>query len=230
MDENTMQDTEATTDAAPQEVDNVAEAQDALNKVRAEQAASAEDTTQEVDPRITKLRKEAEKRRLELREQQKANEALRTEFDSFKQSLAKSLGVGEQEASPEDLIKQQEERATAAEQRYNALLQRTALTDAVVKAKADPDLTIPVVKGTAEFAALDPSNADYEAQVAELVAKTVEEYPKLRAQAVPPSSGNTSTPTNNSAAPAITVNDLDSMSAQEIYDARKAGKLDHLFK
>lgn len=191
----------------------------------------SKDVTREVDPQITKLRKEAEQRRRQLREREKSYEDLRNEFDTFKQSLANTLGVGGEESTPEDLLNEQIKRTEIAEQRYSELLQRTALTSAVVQAKADADIAIPFIKGTAEFAALDPSTDDYEARVVELVAETVEKYPKLRAQVAPATSGNTSNPTTNSnGSRLLTVEDLDDMSAEEIYNARKAGKLDHLFK
>ena len=66
--------------------------------------------------------------------------------------------------------------------------------------------------------------------MAELVQETVDANPKLRAQAAPVSSGNTSNPTNNSGPRQYTVEDLNDMSAEEIYALTEQGKLDHLYK
>lgn len=168
---------------------------------------------EEGDDRISQLNAEAAKWRTKFREQEKATaefekrqQEIEQQFESYKQNLAK-----------------------AADERYNQLRQRVALTEAVQKAKADPDLTVPFIKGGEAFAALDPSADDYEAQVAELVAETVAATPKLRAQVAPASSGNAPTPSENSGSRKLTVEDLDNMSPEEIYAARKAGKLNHLF-
>ncbi|MFR9826888.1 hypothetical protein ACL1CN_10530 [Corynebacterium striatum] len=188
------------------------------------------------DERISQLNAEAAKWRTKFREQEKAvaerdkrQQELEAKFDAYKQDLAKAMGLAEEDRE-EDLAKKYQEQAAAADKRYNELKQRVALTEAVHKAKADPELTIPFIKGGGQLATLDPSVDDYEAQVAELVAQTVEANPKLRAQVVPVSSGNASTPSDNSEQRRITLADLDNMNEVEIYEARKAGKLNHLFK
>ncbi|APT92895.1 hypothetical protein CPHO_08350 [Corynebacterium phocae] len=185
-----------------------------------------EDTTQEVDPRISKLRKEAGDYRTRLRKQEQAAEEYKSQLEHLRGSLSKTLGI-EEETSPEDLIKQAEEQATQANQRYNELLQRVALSDAIGKAKADPDLAVPFIKGTDKFGTLDPSADDYEAQVADLVAEIVEKYPKLRVQAAPPSSGNTTPPSNNEHRE-LTRDDLRKLPPEEINKLAREGKLDHL--
>ena len=190
---------------------------------------------EEGDDRISQLNAEAAKWRTKFREQEKATaefekrqQEIEQQFESYKQNLAKVMGLAEEE-DVEDLGKKYQEQAKAADERYNQLRQRVALTEAVQKAKADPDLTVPFIKGGEAFNALDPSADDYEAQVAELVAETVAATPKLRAQVAPASSGNAPTPSENSGSRKLTVEDLDNMSPEEIYEARKAGKLNHLF-
>ena len=168
---------------------------------------------EEGDDRISQLNAEAAKWRTKFREQEKAT----AEFEKRQQEIEQQFESYKQE------------QAKAADERYNQLRQRVALTEAVQKAKADPDLTVPFIKGGEAFAALDPSADDYEAQVAELVAETVAATPKLRAQVAPASSGNAPTPSENSGSRKLTVEDLDNMSPEEIYAARKAGKLNHLF-
>ncbi len=66
--------------------------------------------------------------------------------------------------------------------------------------------------------------------MADLVQETVDANPKLRAQAAPVSSGNTSNPTTNSGPRKYTVEDLNDLSAEEIYELTQQGKLEHLYK
>lgn len=197
---------------------------------------SVESEPAQGDDRISQLNAEAAKWRTKFREQEKVaaerdkrQQELEAEFDAYKQSLAKAMGLTEEEKQ-EDLAKKYQEQAAAADKRYNELKQRVALTEAVHKAKADPELTIPFIKGGGQLATFDPSADDYETQVVELVTKTVEANPKLRAQVVPVSSGNAPNPSDNSEPGRITLEDLDNMTEVEIYEARKAGKLNHLFK
>lgn len=206
--------TEQAQEAAPQETPTQPEQPDTT------QGAG----TQEVDPQVRELRNEAANYRTKLRDAEKALADARAETQAETQKFAEfqakfnQLFGNEQEVSPEELVKQHQEREQAAVQELNALRMEVALSKAVTAAKADMDLAVPFVKGTAEFAALNPSAEDYPAQVAALVAETVEKYPKLRAQVAPPSSGNTSTPTNNSDPAKLTREDVQKLIAAKRFD------------
>lgn len=192
-----------------------------------EQKDTTRENDQEPDPRISKLNQEAAKWRNQFREQEKANADLQTQFDQFRQSIAKAIGGDTDEATPEQLVKEAQQKQQEAEGRYRELQQKLVLHDAIRAAGADPDLAVPFIRGGDKFATLDPSAEDYEAQVAALVAETVEEYPKLRAQVAPPTSGNTSTPSENSTKQ-YTREDLQGMPAEEINRLYREGKLKNL--
>lgn len=191
----------------------------------------ADDTQGGDDPRIGRLNAENAKWRTRLREQEQANEKQQAEMDAFKHAMLKALGVDEKgDADPEELVKKAEARAADMEARYNQMSAQYALSEAVRAAGADPDLTIPFIKGGEEFHALNPADDDYNAQVAELVSNTVEAVPKLRASTVAPSSGNSANPTGTATESGkITVDDLETMTPQEIFDAQQAGQLKHLY-
>lgn len=196
------------------------------------QQSEPENTTQEEegqgpDPRISKLNQEAAKWRSQFREQEKANADLQSQFDQFRQSIAKAIGGDTNEATPEQLVEEAQQKQQEAEGRYRKLQQKLVLHDAIRAAGADPDLAAPFIRGGDKFATLDPSTEDYEAQVAALVAETVEEYPKLRVQVAPPTSGNTSTPSENSSKQ-YTRDDLKGLPAEEINRLYREGKLKNL--
>ena len=200
------------------------------------QANESEQDNFDVEKELKKLRKESAARRTSLRDEEKKNaeltskyNSLNSKFEEMRGFLAKLSGA-EEEATPEQLIESYKEKLEAQQQENRQLRETTALNDAVAKAKGDPALTIPYLRGSNALANLDPSADNYDAQVAELVQETVDANPKLRAQAAPVSSGNTSNPTNNSGPRQYTVEDLNDMSAEEIYALTEQGKLDHLYK
>ena len=200
------------------------------------QANESEQDNFDVEKELKKLRKESAARRTSLRDEEKKNAELTSKYDSLNSKfeemrgfLAKLSGA-EEEATPEQLIESYKEKLEAQQQENRQLRETTALNNAVAKAKGDPALTIPYLRGSNALANLDPSADNYDAQVAELVQETVDANPKLRAQAAPVSSGNTSNPTNNSGPRQYTVEDLNDMSAEEIYALTEQGKLDHLYK
>lgn len=199
--------------------------QDAATPQTEQQDTTREDG-QEPDPRISRLNEEAAKWRRQFRDQEKANADLASQFDAFKQSIVQAIG-GNKESTPEQLVEEVQQKQQEAEGRYRSLQQKLALHDAIRAAGADPDLAVPFIRGGDKFAALDPSAEDYEAQVAALVAETVDKFPKLRAQAAPPTSGNTSTPSENSTKQ-YTREDLQGMPAEEINRLYREGKLKNL--
>lgn len=200
------------------------------------QAHESEQDNFDVEKELKKLRKESAARRTSLRDEEKKNaeltskyNSLNSKFEEMRGFLAKLSGA-EEEATPEQLIESYKEKLEAQQQENRQLRETTALNDAVAKAKGDPALTIPYLRGSNALANLDPSADNYAAQVADLVQETVDANPKLRAQAAPASSGNTSNPTNNSGPRKYTVEDLNDLSAEEIYELTEKGKLDHLYK
>ncbi|GEB97770.1 hypothetical protein [Corynebacterium flavescens] len=207
-----------TTDTAGQELTNTA---DAVTK--------PEENQGDYDAKISKLNAEAAKWRTKFREQEESSAKLQSDFEAYKGSVAKAIGLADENPTPEELVKQWETKAKESEDRYTQLVRRTALNEAITKAKADPTLTVPFVRGSEAFAALDPTADDYAAQVTAIVEQAVENTPKLRAQVAPTSSGNAPTPNDNSAH-RYTLEDVDKMNEYEIYELNKQGKLDHLFK
>lgn len=201
-----------------------------------QQANESDQGNFDVEKELRKLRKESAARRTSLRDEEKKNaelsskySELNSKFEEMRGFLAKLSGV-EEEATPEEVINSYKEKLEAQEQENRQLRETTALNAAVSKAKGDPALIVPYLRGSNALANLDPSAENYTSQVEELVQETVDANPKLRAQAAPVSSGNTSNPTDNSGPKKYTVDDLDNMSAEEIFELTKQGKLEHLYK
>ena len=200
------------------------------------QANESERENFDVEKELKKLRKESAARRTSLRDEEKKNaeltskyNSLNSKFEEMRGFLAKLSGA-EEEATPEQLIESYKDKLEAQQQENRQLRETTALNAAVSKAKGDPALIVPYLRGSNALANLDPSADNYTSQVEELVQETVDANPKLRAQAAPVSSGNTSNPTDNSGPKKYTVDDLDDMSAEEIFELTKQGKLEHLYK
>lgn len=223
----------------PQGEQQSTETQEAPQENHTENTEQSHETEQDnfdVEKELKKLRKESAARRTSLRDEEKKNaeltskyNSLNSKFEEMRGFLAKLSGA-EEEATPEQLIESYKEKLEAQQQENRQLRETTALNDAVAKAKGDPALIIPYLRGSNALANLDPSADNYAAQVADLVQETVDANPKLRAQAAPVSSGNTSNPTNNSSPRKYTVEDLNDLSAEEIYELTQQGKLEHLYK
>lgn len=223
----------------PQGEQQSTETQEAPQENHTENTEQSHETEQDnfdVEKELKKLRKESAARRTSLRDEEKKNaeltskyNSLNSKFEEMRGFLAKLSGA-EEEATPEQLIESYKEKLEAQQQENRQLRETTALNDAVAKAKGDPALIIPYLRGSNALANLDPSADNYAAQVADLVQETVDANPKLRAQAAPVSSGNTSNPTNNSGPRKYTVEDLNDLSAEEIYELTQQGKLEHLYK
>lgn len=234
-----VQNTTADQQNTPQGEQQSTEAQEAPQENHTENTEQSHETEQDnfdVEKELKKLRKESAARRTSLRDEEKKNaeltskyNSLNSKFEEMRGFLAKLSGA-EEEATPEQLIESYKEKLEAQQQENRQLRETTALNDAVAKSKGDPALIIPYLRGSNALVNLDPSAENYAAQVAELVQETVDANPKLRAQAAPASSGNTSNPTNNSGPRKYTVEDLNDLSAEEIYKLTEQGKLDHLYK
>lgn len=224
-------------EAATAEAQEAPRQQDGNPSTEAQQQANEPDQGDfDVEKELRKLRKESAARRTSLRDEEKKNaelsskySELNSKFEEMRGFLAKLSGA-EEEATPEEVINSYKEKLEAQEQENRQLRETTALNAAVSKAKGDPALIVPYLRGSNALANLDPSAENYASQVEELVQETVDANPKLRAQAAPVSSGNTSNPTDNSGPKKYTVDDLDDMSAEEIFELTKQGKLEHLYK
>lgn len=145
--------------------------------------------------------------------------------DALKQQVLQAFG-DEQEQSPEDALKAAQEQAAQAHAELQRYKENDKLNTLVKKANGNPDIVIPFLRGSGNLP--DFSSDDYDSQVEQIIADTLENQPGLRAQVAPKSSGQPSTPTGGEAR--LTRADLRSMSAQEILEARRAGKLDHIIK
>lgn len=197
----------------------------------ADQSGTESTTTHTPNPNnaeAAKYRTQRNEARAQLEAEQTKNQELADKMDKFMQGLAKLSGQEPNTATPEDTI-------TALEAKNAELLntlrsqQVTADVNTVIRgAGVDPALTLAVLKADGVLGKLDPTADDYSAQVAGAVEAVVEANPRLRIQVVPASSGQAPTPTNNSAGEKLTMEDLEGMTAREIYDLRRAGKLSHL--
>lgn len=234
--QNTTTDQQNTPQGEQQSTETQEAQQENNHAENTEQSHETEQDNFDVEKELKKLRKESAARRTSLRDEEKKNaeltskyNSLNSKFEEMRGFLAKLSGA-EEEATPEQLIESYKEKLEAQQQENRQLRETTALNDAVAKAKGDPALIIPYLRGSNALANLDPSADNYAAQVADLVQETVDANPKLRAQAAPVSSGNTSNPTNNSGPRKYTVEDLNDLSAEEIYELTQQGKLEHLYK
>lgn len=193
----------------------------------------AGETAQETFDReyVEKLRKEAAQYRTKAKEIEEAKAA---ELDAFKQDMAKTLGLVEDTQDPKALLDAatQREQEAAAErdklaQELNQFRQQNAITAAAPEG-VDTDLLNAVLSANKALDQLDPTADDYAQQVNAAVNAVIEKHPSLRTQAVPHASGVDPTNTNTGAQKRITEEDLATMSSTEIYEAQKAGKLNHL--
>lgn len=183
-------------------------------------------TIEDLQKQIADLRKEAGKYRTRAKDTEAAKA---TEIDDLKQTLGKALGlIKDEEPAPDDLIAAAKaDRDSMAEKL--ATYQRNAAVQAAAAGKvSDPVLLNALLNQDAAFTDLDPNADNYADQVSAAVAAQIEAHPTLRAQAA--ASGVDTSTTNTGTDRKISLADLDTMSPQEIYDAGKAGKLNHLYK
>lgn len=185
--------------------------------------------TQEVDDsQIKALRKEAAGYRTRLREAEKQSEAQAAKFEHLMETLSKLTGADADEATPEEQLKQLTAERDAAQQQIRELKVTHSVGAEARKVGLNPDLVMPLIRGMGHMDSLDPDAEDYGDQLSRIVTDLAETYPNLRTQTVPKVSGQPQD--NPPATPLITASDLDTMTAEQIYAAQQAGKLDHLFK
>jgi len=183
--------------------------------------ANAEDYRakwEEAQKHIKKLNEESAKHRNAAKTAKEAQAEL-------KQQVLQAFG-DEQAESPEDALKAAQEQAAQAHAELQRYKENDKLNALVKKANGNPDIVIPFLRGSGSLP--DFGADDYDSQVEQIIADTLENQPGLRAQVAPKSSGQPSTPTGGEAR--LTRADLRKMSAEEILEARRAGKLDHIIK
>ena len=231
MSENTpadVQATEATTGQEPTPTPADLAAQ-ATPEPPAPETPTAETPAETFDREyVEKLRTEAAKYRTRAKEIEDTKAA---ELDAFKQEMAKALGLVEDTADdPAALLEAaQAERDKMAEQ-LNAYRRDDAIRTALknVDGKVDETLLHAVLNSNNAFRELEITSDDYADQVSAMIATAIENHPSLIVQATPPASGVDTTNTNTGADRKITREDLANMTATEINQAARDGKLNHL--
>lgn len=178
-----------------------------------------------VQDKLKKANAEAAKYRTRAKD---AETAHTSELDSLKQQLGKALGLVEDDTQdPDKLIEAATAERDSMAQKLQQYQQKDAINTAASGKTSDVALLTALLQSDSSFKELDTSADDYSAQVAELVDAKITAHPALKAQAAA-SGVDTSTTTGNHTPKQITLDDLENMSPQEIYEANKAGKLNHL--
>lgn len=178
-----------------------------------------------VRDKLAKANAEAAKYRTRAKD---AETAKTSELDALKQQLGKALGlVDDDTQDPDQLIQAATAERDSMAQKLQEYQQKDAITSAASGKTSDVSLLTALLQSDKAFAELDTSADDYSAQVADLVEAKITAHPALKAQAA--ASGVDTSTTNTGSNKQITEADLANMSSQEIYDANKAGKLNHLY-
>lgn len=178
-----------------------------------------------VRDKLAKANAEAAKYRTRAKD---AETAKTSELDALKQQLGKALGlVDDDTQDPDQLIQAATAERDSMAQKLQEYQQKDAITSAASDKTSDVSLLTALLQSDKAFAELDTSADDYSAQVADLVEAKITAHPALKAQAA--ASGVDTSTTNTGSNKQITEADLANMSSQEIYDANKAGKLNHLY-
>ncbi|MGV0870025.1 hypothetical protein [Corynebacterium kalidii] len=178
-----------------------------------------------VRDKLAKANAEAAKYRTRAKDAESAKDS---ELDALRTQLGKALGLVEDDTQdPDKLIEAATAERDKMAQQLNEYRQADAVRAAADGKTSDVTLLTALLQSDKAFAELDTSADDYAAQVAELVDAKITAHPALKAQAA--ASGVDTSTTNTGSNKQITEADLANMSSQEIYDANKAGKLNHLY-
>ena len=214
------------------------------------QAEPVEQTTEPVVPNsvdelpdwaqseIRKAREEAAKYRTRAKDTAEEVEAkAKAEREAFVQKLGKELGLIEDTSNdPEKLLTAAQEQAQAAAKERDELAQQLAnyrRKDAVGNALSKVDGTVDtallnaVLASDNAYNSLDINADDFQDQVSQIIANTIESHPSL-VQATHKASGVDTSNTQRGAAKPLTREDLAGMTASEINEAVKNGQLSHL--
>lgn len=208
-------------------------------------AGGIEDLPEWAQKEIRSLRNEAANYRTKSKdvEAAKANELkaaqekAEQERNQLIQDIGKKLGLVEDETNdPQKLIEAAVEREQAAAKErdqmrdtLNQYRRNDAMRTAIEKVDGTVDTTLlnALLNSDNAYTALDVDADDFESQVEKIVTQKLESHPSL-IQAIHKASG-VDTSNTNRGNQAITMADLQQMTSKEIYEAQKAGKLDHLY-
>lgn len=178
-----------------------------------------------VRDKLAKANAEAAKYRTRAKDAESAKDS---ELDALRQQLGKALGLVEDDTQdPDKLIQAATAERDSMAQKLQEYQQKDAISSAASGKTSDVALLTALLQSDKAFAELDTTADDYSAQVAELVDAKITAHPALKAQAA--ASGVDTSTTNTGSNKQITEADLDNMSAKEISNAMKAGKLNHLY-
>lgn len=166
-----------------------------------------------------------------------AQEKAEAERNQLIQDIGKKLGLVEDETNdPQKLIEAAVEREQAAAKERDEMRdtltkyrRNDAMRSAVEKVDGTVDTTLlnALLNSDNAYTQLNVDADDFESQVETIVTQKLESHPSL-IQAIHKASG-VDTSNTNRGNQAITLADLEKMTSKEIYEAQKAGKLDHLY-
>ena len=187
---------------------------------------------------IRKAREEAAKYRTRAKDTAEEVAAkAKAEREELVQTLGRQLGLVEDETNdPDKLLTAAQEQAQAAAKERDTLAQQLAdyrRKDAVGNALSKVDGTVDTALLQAVLASdnaynqLDINADDFQDQVSQIIANTIESHPSL-VQATHKASGVDTSNTQRGAAKPLTREDLAGMTASEINEAVKNGQLSHL--
>lgn len=223
---------EPTTDTTHQQENQAQE------NAQASQPNSVDELPDWARQELRKARDEAAKYRTRAKntEEQVTSKA-QAERDELIQTIGKQLGLIEDDnPDPEKLIKAAQEReAEAAKERdtmreqLNTYRRNDAVREAVatVDGKVDTELLGALLQSDNEWQQLNVDADDFNSQVEKIVTRKLENHPSL-IQAIHKASGVDTSNTHRGVDKPMTRDDLKNMSAHEINQAVKAGKLSHL--
>lgn len=208
-------------------------------------AGGIEDLPEWAQKEIRSLRNEAANYRTKSKdveaakadELKAAQEKAEQERNQLIQDIGKKLGLVEDETNdPQKLIDAAVEREQAAAKERDQMRdtltkyrRNDAMRTAIEKVDGTVDTTLlnALLNSDNAYTQLDVDADDFESQVEKIVTQKLESHPSL-IQAIHKASG-VDTSNTNRGNQAITMADLQQMTSKEIYEAQKAGKLDHLY-
>lgn len=169
------------------------------------------------DARVKRANKQAAKYRADLRETQKQLAAATAVLDKLKGAFG-----GDDSDDPEAKINQATERVATLEAERNALATELLVTRLAPKHKADAAALLDSRSFTKTLAGLDPSDDDYDDQVAEAIKDAVKKNANLAATGQAPAGGASGAGQGSAkGAGAVT---------QEQFNAMTLGQRNDLFK
>lgn len=153
--------------------------------------------------------------------------------DQLVNDLAKALGIGgEEEQDPQTLLDAANEKTAEQQKRIDELVAQVnnykraeAINNAIGNRNVNKRLLTALLASDNALDGLDVTDDNFADQVSEAVKRAIDENPEL-VQAAPGKSGID--PTNTKSERPLTRDDLKTMSPEEINQASRDGRLDHL--